>query len=383
MKTNKHIFLHTFSNRFTSKLAHSLVYASVAVASVSGAWIVASSNDVFAAQQAKKTVNHTAQAQVRATVVSLLETMQTTTGAVYEQARTELVKLASTDVVAKEILEDFTHQNAHANSEAEAQLFIWARVATAWITAPSACASVYHIPTLQPENYLAARLPKPEAARALRALSSAAQPVLAELILKTADTYPYSSSSATDTQNRQAEKDALQLGSVMALGKADPALATVVLESVVTSEKFPEAVRAAGFYSLGETRSARALQILTEQIRVVSDGSVLAQNIRAGLGIHRTAESARVLLAQLRQDNDAALLRADLVALRQLASKWAWQSLRQQNSEDSDAQLQSIRTNTAKDLRSYVENVKQKRANGVQFDAQFLQELDATLAVFQ
>lgn len=193
-----------------------------------------------------------------------------------------------------------------------AQRTLAAQVREARARVPAAFASMEHLSGLQPRVYLRARLRQPTVVRELQALGP--DGLLPMLSVLAVDGYPQALAPA--------EREALEVGLLQAVGTLRDARAEPVLRAAFLGLARPESVRAAA-EGLGALCGDAQVSFLAAQSR---ERAVQGSAALDGLGFCRRAEALRPLVEGLTAALTPEHVRAAARGLGRLGSTWAVQS---------------------------------------------------------
>lgn len=186
---------------------------------------------------------------------------------------------------------------------------------------PEAASLLARLPGLQPERYLEARRPEPEALRDLRALlrdQRVDAPHLAELLLDARERVPTSTLADFPARFRKEaphliaeERAALKDGLLLALAGTGHPIAPFAIREVALDERTAPRHRSVAAAALGQTRSDLALPVLE---RLLAEGDVVVRE-GAVIGLGKLASPSSVArLAALARDPAAKDVRVTALA---------------------------------------------------------------------
>ncbi|MEZ0230048.1 MAG: hypothetical protein ACAI25_15595 [Planctomycetota bacterium] len=181
---------------------------------------------------------------------------------------------------------------------------------------------VYALDGLNEAVYTQWRIRRPDATRELNALAGRAVGPLLELYLKTFDKYPgYSKTEAV----AKAEKVALSIGIVVALGKVRHPAAIFVAKRMANDANEPEGVRNQAIGALGVIDTAASVA----EIQAVHDAAATPAELKLATlrgAAWSSQQTAFDLIAKDLESSDLGTRKQAAVALGTFCSPMGWQS---------------------------------------------------------
>jgi hypothetical protein len=263
-------------------------------------------------------------ARLEAKVDEALGHMATRRGAAYLAARAEVVAIGA---AALPVLDA---RLARATWSGDRWVVSsMAAIARAWIHEPERCRRIYALEGLEPRVYLRRAPGRPEVGREL-ARAAGLDAILVELWLGDAEGYELGHAAAVADARRPeeivklvpAERAALRIGILTALGSSRSPAAEALLAGVLADPQRDEAERGVAALSLGQLGTRRGLQLLTTTAGDTRTSRTVRVAAVSGLGRSREPSSLDSLAPYLRSTTDAALFDSALASVAALGSAW-------------------------------------------------------------
>jgi len=216
-------------------------------------------------------------------------------------------------------------------SETTWQADALASAALVRLSDPPLVDKVHSLRGVRPSHYLARRRPGPEVLRDLRHMGAPAAPLMLELLLKTAERYPYPADfparlGEEEIASWQAqEKTALMEGLLVAVGHTRHAGALPLLSERVADASLALNLRRAAAIGLGLTAAPDALAPLAELSADAEQDVTLRAAALQGVASVRVEAALEILVSSLDTTEDT-LLRAAVASLGTFGSSWAWEA---------------------------------------------------------